>query len=106
MKRPLPDSTSASQAYLASRNGLVEQDRDQRVPAVLGEVADRADVLDAGVGDHEVEPAEALERGVDGQLVRLAGGQVAVFEVEAEDVVAVGAQALDRGGCRCLRRRR
>jgi len=33
-------------------------------------------VLEPGVGDDGVEPAEALERGVDGRAIPLAGRQV------------------------------
>ena len=39
-----------------------QQDRDDLIPPVLRELAHRRDVLDAGVGDDDVEPAEALQR--------------------------------------------
>ena len=56
-----PTSASASHAYLASRNGLSQHHGEHRVPAVLGEVGHRRDVLQAGVGDDDVEAAEALD---------------------------------------------
>ena len=43
-----------------------QQHREQRVPALLGELLDRRDVLEARARDDGVEAAEALERGVDG----------------------------------------
>ena len=78
-----------------------QQDREDLVPAVLGELAHGRDVLDAGVGDHEVETAERLQRRVDGAGVALTGrqvgGEVGVVQVDAEDVVAVRAQAVGGG---------
>ena len=48
-----------------------QQQRDDRLPALDRELLDRRHVLDAGVGDHHVEAAEALERGGDRVGVRL-----------------------------------
>ena len=54
-----------------------------------GKSATRRDVLDAGVGDHDLErPARA--RRLDRRAVALARREVAVVEVEADDVVVVG----------------
>ena len=53
-----------------------EQQREQRVPAVLVELGDRRDVLEAGVGDDRVEPAERGDRALDGGPVAGARGQV------------------------------
>jgi len=53
-----------------------EQQVDQPVPAVLRELADRRDVLEAGVGHDRVEAPEALDRGLDRAPVALAGGEV------------------------------
>ena len=53
-----------------------QEERDERVPAVLVELLDRRDVLEARVRDDRVEPAEPLERGVDGGAVALARRQV------------------------------
>jgi hypothetical protein len=108
MKRPLPEAASAVHACLASRERAGEQQRDDRVPAVLGEVFDRGDVLDARVGDHDVEPAERLQRGGDGACVALAGREVGLVrndpvptgpwvQVGRQHVVAVGEQALGHG---------
>ena len=58
----------------ASRNGLVA-DRQQRVPAVLGELGDGRDVLEAGVGAR-VEAAEGLDGRVDRAAVPLASGEI------------------------------
>ena len=43
-----------------------QQDCEQRVPALLGELRDRGDVLEARARDDGVETAESVERGVDG----------------------------------------
>ena len=51
-----------------------EQQRDQAVPAVLGELADRRHVLEARVGHDRVEAAEAPERLRDGAPVRITEG--------------------------------
>ena len=61
-------------------------------------------MLEAGVGHHGVEPAEALDRRVDRAAVALARGQVGGvrhagpvvvgLEVDGEHVEAVVAQAL------------
>ena len=76
-----------------------EQQRDERVEAVLREVADGRDVLEAGVRDHGVEPAvEALERRVDDGAVALARRQVGVVDVDGVHGPAVGGQALGDGG--------
>ena len=90
----LADSASGVPRVLGEQERARQQDRDDLVPAILGELADGRDVLDAGVRDHEVQPAEPLQRRGDGALVALAGRQVAVVEVEAEHVIAVGAQPL------------
>ena len=81
-----------------------EQHRDQPVPAVLGELGDGRDVLEAGVRHHGVEAAERLDRRVDRAAVALARGQVGRVwhagpvvgrvEVDGEHVEAVVAQAL------------
>src|SRR6185295_2815895 len=53
-----------------------EQDRQQRVPPILGELRYWRDVLEARVRDDGVEAAEALDRRSDGAAVALAGGEV------------------------------
>ena len=67
-----------------------QQQRLQLVPLVLGEVADRRDVLEAGVRDDGVERAvEALERRVDDRAVAFARREIAVREVDARAPPAV-----------------
>ena len=84
-----------------------EQDGQQRIPAILGELRYRRDVLEAGVGDDGVEAPEALERRIDGAAVAFAGGEVrrerlagrvvGGLEVDAQDAEAVADQALGDG---------
>ena len=71
---------------------------------VLGELGDRRDVLEAGVGHDRVEAAEVLDRRLDRAAVALARGQVggvrhagAVvggLEVDGEHVEVVVDEAL------------
>ena len=61
--RPSPDSRERVPRVPREQERRGEEQRDQRVPAVLGELGDRRDVLEARVRDHRVEPAVALERG-------------------------------------------
>ena len=84
-----------------------EQERDQGVPAVLVELLHRRDVLEAGVRDEGIEPAEALERGLDRRAVPLARGQVGGErvarpvgvggDVDGEHVPPVGDETLRYG---------
>ena len=84
-----------------------EQDGQQRIPAIFGELRDRRDVLEAGVGDDGVKAPEALERRIDGGAVALAGGEVrrerlarrvaGGLEVDAQDAEAVADEALGDG---------
>jgi hypothetical protein len=53
-----------------------QQQPEQGVPAVLGELGDRGNVLEAGVGHHDVEAAEVLQRGVHRLAVAVAGDEV------------------------------
>ena len=65
----------------------------ERVPAFLGKVAHRRDVLEAGVGDNRVETAvESLERGIDDRAVSRGRRQVAVRDVDRVHAPAVGGQ--------------
>ena len=96
--------TSDGHAYLASRNGLVSSSEVSCVPAVLGEVDDRRDVLDAGVGHDHVDAPVRLERGVDRPPVALARRQVRLHrhgavrtDVDAHHVHALGGQSLGHG---------
>jgi hypothetical protein len=69
------DGEEAAVAGLAERLPRVageqerarQQDREQRLPALLGELRDRGDVLKAGACDDRVDAAEALERRVEGR---------------------------------------
>ena len=63
MKRPAPDSPSASQPWRASRNGLVSMSAMIVSQRSTGNSCDGRDVLDAGAGHDHVEAAEALDRG-------------------------------------------
>jgi hypothetical protein len=60
-----------------------QQERDERVPALLRELGHGGDVLEAGVGDDRVEASEPRERGIDDRAVSLARRQVAVGDVDA-----------------------
>jgi hypothetical protein len=53
-----------------------EHQREDRLPALHGELLDGSDVLDPGAGDDHVEPAEALERRRHGGRVGLGVGQI------------------------------
>jgi hypothetical protein len=76
-----------------------QEDRDERVPTVLGKVPHGRDVLEAGVRDDGVEPpVEARERGVDDDLVAFWRRQVAVVDVDGMHAPAVGGETVrDRG---------
>jgi hypothetical protein len=84
-----------------------EQDGQQRIPPIFGELRYRRDVLEAGVGDDGVEAPEALERRIDGAAVALAGGEVrrerlagrvaGGLEVNAQDAEPVADEALGDG---------
>jgi hypothetical protein len=50
---------------LCEEEGAREEQGDQPVPLVLGELADRTDVLEARVCHHEIQPPEALHRPID-----------------------------------------
>ena len=64
-------------------------------------------MLEAGVGDHRVEPPEALDRRLDGAAVALARGQIGCvrhpgavrigLEVDREHAPSVGDQAVGDG---------
>jgi hypothetical protein len=81
---------------LREQEGAPQQQRNDRVEPVQRKLLDRRDVLDAGVRHDDVEPAEAFERGGDGALVALRGGQVGLvlepgtvrirLEVDRQDV--------------------
>ena len=73
---PVAAALQRRPGVLGEQERAREQDGQQRVPAVLGELRDRRDVLEAGVGDDGVQAPEALERRVDGAAVALAGGEV------------------------------
>jgi hypothetical protein len=89
------------------QKGAREQDGQQRVPAVLVELGDRRDVLEAGVGDDRVEAPEALDGRLDGRAVALARGQVGLeglarpvgvgLEIDREHAKAVVDQPLCDG---------
>ena len=72
-----------------------EEQRHEPVPLVLREVGDGSDVLEAGVGDEGVDPAEALERSVDDEAITRARSQVRVREVDAVHRPAVRLEPLD-----------
>ena len=82
-----------------------QQQREEPVPLLLGELLDRRDVLEAGVRDDRVEPAEALERRVDDDAVPLARRQVGVVDVDAVHRPAVRLEPLDDARCRFRRPR-
>ena len=75
-KRPLSLRSSSGQAYLASRNGLVSSSPSSAFQRSVGELGDRRDVLEAGVGDDGVEGPEALDGGRDGVAVARLFGQI------------------------------
>ena len=53
-----------------------QENRDERVPAVLVELLDGGDVLEPRIRDDRVDPAEALDRRVDGSPVALPRRQI------------------------------
>jgi hypothetical protein len=55
---------------LAEVEATVEVHGDHPPPLVGGELVERCGVKDAGVAHHGVEPAEAVDRGVDDRLRR------------------------------------
>ena len=81
-----------------------QQHRDERVPAVLVELLDRRDVLEAGVRHHGVDPTEPLDRRGDRGPVpgsrRQVGGErltrpVGIgLEIDREHAPAVGDEPL------------
>ena len=58
-KRPSPDSRERLPGVAREQERARQQHGEQRVPALLGELVDRRDVLEARVRDDRVEPAEA-----------------------------------------------
>ena len=81
-----------------------QEHREERIPAVLVEVLERRDVLEAGVRDDRVEAAEALDGRGDGRAValprrevggeRLARAGGVGREVDREHLPAVGDEPL------------
>jgi hypothetical protein len=86
------------------QEGTRQQEADEGVPAILGEVGDRRDMLETGVRDDGVEPPEALERGLDSRAISLPRRQVGFerfaragvvgLEVDGEYERAVAVEAL------------
>ena len=86
------------------QKGTGQQDREQRVPALVRELVDRCDMLEAGTRDDRVETPEALDRCLDGGQVALAGSQVGLErlartvpvgpQVDRQDLVAVALEPL------------
>ena len=74
-KRPSPAAWRGP-GVLCEQERARQQQRDQPVPHLLRELGHRRDVLDARVGDDDVEAAEALDRSGDGGPVALALAQV------------------------------
>lgn len=74
-----------------------EEKGDERVPAVLGELADGRYVLEAGVRHHGVEAPEALERSVDGLAVSRAGRQVGRKRLPGAGLVGLEVDREDEG---------
>ena len=104
---PVAAALQRRPGVLGEQERAREQDGQQRVPAILGELGDRGDVLEAGVGDDGVESPEALERRIDGAAVAVAGGEVrrerlagrvaGGLEVDAQHAEAVADEALGDG---------
>src|ERR1700730_2396784 len=74
-----------------------QQQCDHRIPAVLGELLDRRDVLETRVADHGVQPTESLDRSRDRTPVALTRLKVCAeahiaSNVNSENVPAVTLQ--------------
>ena len=67
-----------------------QEDGDERVPALLGELVDRRHVLEARAGDDCVDAAEPLQRGIDGGAVAGRGGEIGLERLAR--AVRVGTQ--------------
>ena len=101
---PVPGRAERRPGVAREQERAREEQRDERVPAVLVELLDRGDVLEARVRDDGVEPAEPLERGVDRGAVPVAGREVGLErlarpigvrrDVDGEHVPAVADQPL------------
>ena len=105
MKRPASDSLQGGPGVLGQQERTREKQGDQAVPVVLGEILDRGHVLQARVGHHEVEAAEALDRRVHCGAVARARGQVGLERhARAAGRVEVHAQHLPRRRPRAARR--
>jgi hypothetical protein len=73
---PVAAARELGPSVLGQQERAGQQQGQHRVPAVLGEVGDRRHVLEPGVGDDRVDPAEALQGRVDRRAVALARRQV------------------------------
>ncbi len=81
-----------------------QQDGQERVPAILVELLEARDVLEAGIRDERVDPAEKLDRRLDGCPVSLARREVGCerlartirigLAVDGEDPPAIRDEAL------------
>ena len=86
-----------------------EQQGEHLLPAVLGKLRDRRDVLKAGIGNHRVEASEALQ-GLGHRLrVCLTGAEIGdeidlTPNINPEHVPTVAGQALRDGGADPARR--
>jgi hypothetical protein len=72
----VPALLQVSPRVLGEQKRAREEKSDESVPAVLGEVDDRGDVLEAGVRNDGVEAAKAVDGRRDCRPVALARGQV------------------------------
>ena len=92
---PVPALPQRGPRVLREEKRARHEQGDELVPLLLRKLLDRSDVLEAGVRDDRVEPAEALERRVDDHAVAFARRQVRVGEVDAVHRPVVPLQPLD-----------
>jgi hypothetical protein len=85
------------QAGPGGQERAVEVDRQQLLPVGIGEIDQRADDLDAGVGDEDVDAAVALRRRGDAGLDLVLAGDV---HRDRQRLAAGGLDLLGDGGRR------
>ena len=92
---PLPASIIAGTAARMVRHVPLTVDVDDGVPLLLGHLEHPAPAQHAGVGDHDVEPAELLDAVGDHLLQR---GQIADVDLAGEHLPAGRLHGRDRLG--------
>ena len=96
MIRPQPFCLHRRHREAGGVEGRGQVDGDDRVPFLGREVLDRRDVLDAGIVDEDVGPAELVGAALHHRLDRRRVGHVGAVVDRAE----LAALALDLGGGR------